>query len=201
MLLLGLFYVITVCVMTTESEPLKEINLTHEQTERFWKKIKRLNPSECWVWTASTRDGYGQFNVNGKMVASHRIAWVLANGQIPHDNSPHGICICHRCDVRACCNPSHMFLGTNAVNIHDMISKGRHVARRGDLSGMSKLTTEQVYKIRHMHASGSTYFRDIATKFGVSEQLIGMIVRRKIWKHLPATPPASSNNVQETQRP
>ncbi len=60
------------------------------------------------------------FCVDGKQVSAHRYAWVLANGEIPA-----GLFVCHKCDVPACCRPSHMFLGTNEENLADMTAKGR----------------------------------------------------------------------------
>ena len=63
--------------------------------------------------------------IAGGTRSSHRIAWIIANGQIPHDGSAHGICVCHRCDNPPCCNVAHLFLGTNAENHRDKENKGR----------------------------------------------------------------------------
>lgn len=118
------------------------------------------------------------------MILSHRIAWLLENGQIPHDGSAHGICVCHRCDVRACCNPAHLFLGTNAENLQDMGAKGRAFAAHGEVNGSAKLTAAQVREIRSLYAAGGLFYRDLAAEFDVSEALIGQIIRRVIWKNV-----------------
>jgi hypothetical protein len=70
----------------------------------------------CHVWTGSKYGrGYGNLQI-----ATHRLAWELANGPIPE-----GLSILHRCDNPACCNPDHLFLGTQADNMADKVRKGR----------------------------------------------------------------------------
>lgn len=76
---------------------------------------------ECWLWTgAITSDGYGKCRPESDSWLAHRVAWTVARGEIPE-----GLCVCHKCDVRACCNPSHLFLGTNTDNVMDRCAKGR----------------------------------------------------------------------------
>ena len=69
-------------------------------------------------------NGYGMLGrVQGSRYA-HRISWEIHNGDIPK-----GLLVCHRCDVKNCVNPEHLFLGTHKQNTADMFAKGRHVAR------------------------------------------------------------------------
>lgn len=81
----------------------------------------------CVLWTGSrTSNGYGQVRWNGRVWRSHRAAWVVMHGPIPP-----GLCVCHRCDVRTCINPEHLFLGTQRDNINDMYRKRGHEPRIG----------------------------------------------------------------------
>lgn len=86
--------------------------------------VRRSGPDDCWLWTGHInhlRGGYGQFTFRGTQQKAHRVAWSSVNGPIPS-----GMCICHRCDVPACCNPAHLFIGTHDDNRADMLAKGRH---------------------------------------------------------------------------
>ena len=110
----------------------KEIKLSAKDIERFWSKVDKDGPTQphmttpCWVWTGGKcGDGYGSFRLGMGMLKAHRISWVLSHGQIPHDESSHGLCVCHRCDVKTCCRPDHIFLGTHNDNMADMVNKGR----------------------------------------------------------------------------
>lgn len=113
------------------------VNLRAQDIERFWGKVDRsAGPSGCWIWTGGKfNHGYGRFWAAGKSIQAHRASWLLHNGGIPHDGSFHGICVCHHCDVPACVNPNHLFLGTVNDNNQDRVNKGR--SARGALSGAS----------------------------------------------------------------
>lgn len=178
-----------------------EIKLTPAGEAQFWAKVdKSAGPDACWIWTASkARGGYGTFGIKRRLIGAHRIAWILANGQIPHDGSYHGICVCHKCDNPPCCNPSHLFLGTNADNARDKTLKGRGNYPRGDKSGSrkhpqsrprgeshtcSKITDAQVLEIRALYAAGGITKAALAKKFGMGPDNIRAIVQLKTWKHV-----------------
>lgn len=93
--------------------------------ERFWRKVDKSG--ECWVWTGCRHvAGYGRFNTQDAqwsgVVYAHRMAWELTHGPIPP-----GLHVLHRCDNPPCCNPEHLWLGTNADNHADKVQKGRLV--------------------------------------------------------------------------
>jgi DNA invertase Pin-like site-specific DNA recombinase len=89
--------------------------------------------------------------------------------------------VLHRCDVRHCVNPDHLFLGTQADNMADMVEKGRERHPVGIAHGRAKLTEQDVYIIRA--APGSQ--QAIADQYGVKQTTISSIKRRRIWRHLP----------------
>lgn len=115
---------------------------------RFWAKVDKSG--ECWEWTgAKNRAGYGMLKAgaaNGSNTIAHRYSWTLVNGEIPD-----GLKILHKCDNPGCVRPSHLFLGTQKDNVHDMIAKGRDTAikeQKGEKHPRAKLTNSQVDEIR-----------------------------------------------------
>ena len=89
--------------------------------QRFWSKVDRRAPDECWPWLASrSPKGYGRICVNGYPRQAHRVAWELTYGPVPP-----GKFICHHCDSPSCCNPAHGWPGTHQDNVKDMIEKRR----------------------------------------------------------------------------
>ncbi len=139
--------------------------------ERFWVKVNRRGSDDCWLWTAgSSRHGYGVFRRTKErdgMDLAHRVSWTIANGEIPD-----GMSVLHHCDVKRCCNPAHLFLGTQADNMADMSSKGRHVGGR-------RLSWEDVADIRSL--AGLAWQKDLASAFGVTRTNVTQIINGRTW--------------------
>lgn len=164
--------------------------------DRFWPKVNREGPLDprmdscCWEWKGMRfRNGYGGIlstHVNGKhrTLLAHRVSYEMSNGPIPE-----GLCVLHVCDNRKCVRPDHLFLGTAADNIHDMIAKGRAAvvdgARyRGELNPSAKLTEEQVRVMRSEYVPRVVTRSHLADKFGVSLPLVDKILGGRVWKHI-----------------
>lgn len=144
---------------------------TPKDATRFWSKVDRRNPDECWYWQAGKNsDGYGSFSVKHKTLKSHKVAYTLSKGE------PNGLHVLHTCDNRACCNPAHLFLGTNKDNVADRESKGRGVRLKGSSHGMSKLSFEQVKEIRERYKAGGISQQKLAKAYSVDQRNIWSIV-------------------------
>lgn len=129
----------------------------------------------CWLWLLSTRDhGYGQLAIDGTVKLAHRIAWSVAN----RSPVPHGLFVCHRCDVRICINPDHLFLGTHAENMRDCSRKRRIAA--GESHTNARLSLDQVLAMRARFDAGESV-RVVARDFGVSKINARRIRDRKAW--------------------
>jgi hypothetical protein len=96
---------------------------------------------------------------------------------------PRGSIACHTCDNRLCCNPDHIFIGSQADNLRDMRNKGRGWFPQGERSGMAKLTEFEVLKIRDDQRENA----QIAAQYGVCADTIGRVKRGKVWKHIVGT--------------
>lgn len=127
---------------------------------------------DCWHWLGSTyTNGYGRFNIRGKSFAAHRLSWFIETGIDPGD-----LCVCHSCDNRICCRPSHLFLGTYRDNNHDMIAKGRARWRKGPDHVQARFNKAEVQAIRLRHTRGESC-ATLAEVFGVHKSAIGHIVK------------------------
>jgi hypothetical protein len=167
---------------------------------RLWRRVdKRDIPGGCWLWRGTTSGGYGLLRTAGRNVQVHRFSYEIAHGAIPE-----GVCVLHRCDVRNCVNPDHLFLGTRVDNNADMVAKGRQVAGdrngshlhperrpRGERHPRAKLTEDQVREIRRRHAPAyhgphraPNSMRALAQEFGVSKSVLRNIVTGKTWNHV-----------------
>jgi hypothetical protein len=78
---------------------------------------------DCWIWQgAKTSAGYAFPSVDGEHILLHRYSWEKAHGR----KIPQGKFVRHKCDIRACINPSHLIIGTQRDNVMDMVKRGRH---------------------------------------------------------------------------
>lgn len=150
---------------------------------RFWAKVDKRGPDECWPWVAkaTTNYGYGRMALGGSsggQVRAHRASYALEYGSVPD-----GLDVCHRCDNPPCCNPNHLFLGTATENMRDAAIKGRisppphsfgekhHNAKFGRETALSISTDQRSARV-------------LAAEYGVSEMTIYRLRRGTTWKNL-----------------
>ena len=121
----------------------------------------------CWLWLAACdREGYGKIfdKQTQKTVGAHRHAWAVAHGPIPN-----GLCVLHRCDIPACVNPDHLFLGTRLDNARDRAAKGRNPVPKG-----SKRSVELSMSVSRGKQAGQKVRSDSSTGLrGVSKTRSG----------------------------
>lgn len=144
----------------------------------FWEKVDVRGEDECWPWKGKLSEdplhAYGRTRANGRIMIPSRAAWELTNGPIPP-----GLNVCHKCDNPPCCNPKHLFLGTDRQNHLDSILKGRQ----------GKLKPHQIDEIRARYRPNKGCEHDgsgraLAEEFGVSRKQIYRIVHGKRYNDL-----------------
>lgn len=148
--------------------------------ERFWPKVERGSPGDCWEWTAKkSKEGYGSIWDGSvrKLVLSHRLSFELHKGEIPE-----GMVVQHDCDNPGCVNPDHLTLGTHKTNADDKMSKGRWkpTGLRGEQIANARLTESQVRQIKRMTGTHDA----VAAKFGVCAATIWNIRTGRTWRHV-----------------
>jgi len=158
--------------------------------ERFWSKVNKNGPipphqshlGQCWEYTGCRNEhGYGDVCTNGERKRhdkAHRVSWLLTHGELPDQS------VLHKCDNPPCVRPDHLFLGNHKTNADDMVKKGRarNKTFKGELNGFSKLTWENVRKIRQLWNEGTIRNKtEIGRMFGVSKQPIIKILQNKAW--------------------
>jgi hypothetical protein len=172
----------------------KPIPLDKLKTELFWSHVEQQS-SGCMKWIGQQegkrgrryRPGkggqlcYGVYEFDGKRFKAHRVSYEIANGE----GSSRGLMVCHRCDFPLCVNPDHLFLGDAQVNTSDMVSKGR--ARSGKTAGgrppgkknrtKGRVTSPERDAIRRAYDEEDVTYKELATRFGLSADYVGRIVR------------------------
>lgn len=151
--------------------------------DRFWEKVNVSDSTQCWEWKAHTlKSGYGWMHVgNKKSNFSHRVS-ALLHGLI--DTLDSKLHVLHRCDNPKCCNPRHLFIGTNADNVADRVSKGRtkHTPMYGEANGMVKLSEKDTQTIRTLYSEGGNSQSKLANLYGITQPQISRIVNGKRWR-------------------
>ena len=157
--------------------------------DRVLNRVVRIPFSGCWVFTGATNEfGYGIVGTGGRGSPNdraHRITYRHFCGDIPA-----GMFVCHECDVPSCCNPNHLFLGTNQDNVNDMVRKKRnsppprnpHVT--GSSHPLSKFTDDEVAFVRDCHFLYGTSIYRLAKEFDVAQSTMQRVVKGERYKNV-----------------
>lgn len=162
---------------------------TEAPLKRFERSYIPEPNSGCWLWTGAldAKTGYAHFRFDAKpghSPGAHRASYRLFKcAEIPD-----GLMVCHKCDVRSCVNPDHLFLGTATDNMSDAAAKGRMKWKRptrpelprGEAHHMARLTADDVIAIRASRRPGI----ELAERYGVSGNTVSRVRRRVIWRHV-----------------
>lgn len=150
-----------------------------------------ITDAGCWNFNGCLLpNGYGKVRRLGKTWLAHRLSYTESVGEIPD-----GVCVLHKCDNRKCINPAHLFLGSRADNMKDMISKGRQNFKKSDSHRMalsisaknqknrySKISMMAANEIRHLYSTEKAPQKVLAEMFGVNRSHISRIVRGESWR-------------------
>lgn len=148
--------------------------IPNTRDEVFWSKVAIGSRDNCWLWQGHIKTNhYGCYKRKGHETSAHRYAYEQANGKIDD-----GLLCLHTCDVRACVNPWHLYLGTHEENARDREQRDRGNRMFGEDNPAAKLSANQVEEIRLLYASGNYFQKDLAKQFGVRQSAISRIVNQ-----------------------
>jgi hypothetical protein len=155
--------------------------------ERLWEKVDVRGEDECWEWRGAHHpNGYGRINVNRRALPAHRCVWRLTQCAFLPDH----LFVCHRCDNPQCCNPKHLFIGTNYDNVRDAVRKNRNSkppTYQGEQHPSARLTVSQVLEIRQRRRTHNMSISTLANQYHVNTGTISDIVHGYTWQHLLGT--------------
>jgi hypothetical protein len=152
--------------------------MTSEVAVRFWDKVNISSDDACWEWKAAINvSGYGWFSYLTRSTTAHRVSAHL-NGLIEDIKSP--LHVLHKCDNRKCCNPNHLFVGTNTDNVKDRVAKNRsgNKPMYGESNGMAKLSNDAIKTIRGLYFAANFSQSQLAKMYGVRQPHISRIVNK-----------------------
>lgn len=149
------------------------VKANQDDVELFTRKVQRGLDDACWPFMGARvpSGGYGRAWLNGRLIAAHRIAYMLAKGNIPA-----GLDVMHTCDNPPCCNPRHLKAATTVENMRDCMAKGRAVFPG---SKLDEPTARQILALK-----GIKRAQDTAEEFDVSLSCVHNIWTGRSWAEL-----------------
>lgn len=150
--------------------------------QRFWSRVWKPTKDGCWIWKGTIMGlGYGSLHINRGdahriEMRAHRLSWKIHYGEVPDD-----LLVLHKCDVRNCVNPRHLFLGTYQDNQSDMVEKGR--SAHGEGHSNVKLTEDEVLEIRYLAKTDQCTQKMLAKMFNIGQRMISHIINYDHWNY------------------
>lgn len=150
------------------TDPTSARGMTLEEAVKF--HVPLGSPDECWMTdVARDKNGYSRLVLGGKTYKLHRLAYEHFVGPIPG-----GLLILHTCDTPPCCNPAHLYPGTNSQNMSDKFTRDR---------GGKTLTRRDADEIRALYDTGRYLQREIGVVYGVAPNTVSAVVNNKAWTY------------------
>lgn len=132
------------------------------QPEKFWCRVSIKSPEDCWPWKGwANSKGYGQFFFAGKGIKAHRAAYILTFGDVGE------LYVLHKCDTPVCCNPNHLYAGTNQDNMND----------RKERTPVNQNRKVDPVKAKEL-AKGGWSYKAIGEYFGVTKYAVSSSIQR-----------------------
>lgn len=145
-----------------------------ESAEDFWSRVNVGEPTQCWPWTKGLhKSGYGTCKFGGVYERCHRLAYKLTYGPIAEGKG-----VLHTCDYKPCCNPQHLYTGTDQDNVDDRVTRNRSNTRRFEEHGMAVLNWDKVREIRASTLTGAA----LARQYDVGETTIYHVRKGDTWR-------------------
>jgi len=150
---------------------------------KFWSKVEVNPDTGCWEWTGAVRGkhNYGSYSHEGKTRTTHRLVAAEYYRGIPD-----GSLVLHHCDNTICLRFNHLYFGTHADNMRDMVERGRgnHTPHMGEENGNAKLTDQAVRDIRVLFSRDGVTRQSLSKTYGVSHSVVARVITGKAWSHV-----------------
>jgi hypothetical protein len=141
------------------------------EAQAFLQHALSFTEDRCLLWPYAV-DGHGYPTLN---------CWRKAHAivcEAEHGPAPDGTEVAHSCGIRRCISRRHVRWDTRAGNLADKLKHGTDM--RGEKHHNVALTAESVRAVRASDLKGV----ELATRYGVSQQTICDIRKRRSWAWL-----------------